>query len=281
MAAINAQQIRKIYAIGNALGIVERGNEDDDLHALVSALTGKDSVKSLTYTEAQAVIADLQKRQGAAPLPRHKPKTHPERPGGATDGQQRKVWALMYQLAKADMAAYTAASRKNGKKYIPLIKNATQLYVIERGALCGVVLDGSYNLTEANYKTSLQNMVDRVLITDKDGNQIGVVEDTAAQQKYGVVQTVYKQEDGKDAQTEAKALLQTLEQTGSVTGCQGDSRAVSGYALIVQETTTGLFGKFYIESDTHTFTDGKHEMALTLAFSNMMDEKEIENQSQG
>ena len=51
---------------------------------------------------------------------------------------------------------------------------------------------------------------------------------------------------------------------------------VSGYALIVQETTTGLFGKFYIESDTHTFTDGKHEMALTLAFSNMMDEKEIE-----
>ena len=133
--------------------------------------------------------------------------------------------------------------------------------------------------TEANYKTSLQNMVDRVLITDKDGNQIGVVEDTAAQQKYGVVQTVYKQEDGKDAQTEAKALLQTLEQTGSVTGCPGDSRAVSGYALIVQETTTGLFGKFYIESDTHTFTDGKHEMALTLAFSNMMDEKEIENQS--
>ena len=50
MAAINAQQIRKIYAIGNALGIVERGNEDDDLHALVSALTGKDSVKALTYT---------------------------------------------------------------------------------------------------------------------------------------------------------------------------------------------------------------------------------------
>ena len=50
MADINAQQIRKIYAIGNALGIVERGNEDDDLHALVSALTGKDSVKALTYT---------------------------------------------------------------------------------------------------------------------------------------------------------------------------------------------------------------------------------------
>jgi hypothetical protein len=45
MAAINAQQIKKIYAIGNALGIVERGNDDDDLHAMVSAMTGKGSIK--------------------------------------------------------------------------------------------------------------------------------------------------------------------------------------------------------------------------------------------
>ena len=109
MATIDKQQIRKIYAIGNALGIVERGNQDDNLHTLVASLTGKDSVKALTYAEAQAVITDLQQRQGAAPLPRHKPKTHTERPGGATEGQQRKVWALMYQLQKRDTAPSTAS----------------------------------------------------------------------------------------------------------------------------------------------------------------------------
>lgn len=176
---------------------------------------------------------------------------------------------------EAIMMAYTAASRKDGKKYIPLMKNATQVSVIEKGAFCGVVLDGGYNLTGATYKTSLQKLVDRVLITDKEGNQISVVEDTAAQKKYGVVQRVYKQEDGKDATTEAKALLQTIEQSGAVTAIS-DTRAVSGYALAVQEPTTGLYGKFYIESDTHTFVDGKEEMQLTLAFSNMMDEREIE-----
>lgn len=53
MAAINAQQIKKIYAIGNALGIVERGNDEDDLHAMVSAMTGKDSIKALTYHDPQ------------------------------------------------------------------------------------------------------------------------------------------------------------------------------------------------------------------------------------
>lgn len=179
---------------------------------------------------------------------------------------------------EAIMMAYTAASRQNGKKYIPLMQNVNQVCVIEKGALCGAVLDGGYNLTEATYKTSLQKLVDRVLITDKDGNQIGMVENAEAQKKYGVVQRVYKQEDGKDAMTEAKALLQVIEQSGAVTATN-DNRAVSGYAVAVQEAVTGLYGKFYIESDTHTYTDGKEEMQLTLAFSNMMDEKEIEKQS--
>lgn len=110
MAAINTQQIRKIYAIGNALGIVERGNAGDSLHDLVSSITGKDSVKALTYGEAQAVIADLQKRQGSAPPPpRRRPKAHAEVPGGATAAQQRKVWALMYELQKRDTAPSSAS----------------------------------------------------------------------------------------------------------------------------------------------------------------------------
>lgn len=178
---------------------------------------------------------------------------------------------------EAIMAAYTVAGRQNGKAYIPLMQNATQVCVIEKGTLCGVVLDGSYNLIEAVYRTSLQGLVDRVLITDKSGNQIGVAEDAAAQEKYGVVQRVYKQEDGKGTNAEAKALLQTLDQSGTVTAVS-DTRAVSGYAVAVLETISGLYGKFYIESDVHTFEDGKETMQLTLAFSNMMDEKEIDAQ---
>ncbi len=92
MAAIAAQQIRKIYAIGSALGIVERGNAGDSLHDLVASITGKSSVKALTYAEAQTVIRDLEKRQGGAPPPRRRPKEHAERPGGATATQQRKAW---------------------------------------------------------------------------------------------------------------------------------------------------------------------------------------------
>ena len=107
MAAIDKRQIRQIYAMGQALGIVERGNKEDDLHALVCAVTGKASVKALSRGEAQAVIADLRRRQGGA-TPRRRPKARPERPGGATEGQQRKVWALMHQLEARDAAPSTA-----------------------------------------------------------------------------------------------------------------------------------------------------------------------------
>ena len=180
---------------------------------------------------------------------------------------------------QAIMAAYTAASRQNGKKYIPVMR-ADKLHIIEKGALCGVVLDGSYNLTDASYSSSLRDMVNRVVLTDKNGNQISATEDTESRQEYGTVQKVLQQEDGEDASSQARSLLKTFTQSASVSAV-GDVRAVSGYAVIVQEAVTGLYGKFYIESDSHTFEDGKHEMQLTLEFELMMDEQEIEQTEGG
>ncbi len=181
---------------------------------------------------------------------------------------------------EAIMMAYTEASRKNGKKYMPLMQSIDKLSVIEKGTQCGVVMNGDYNLSDANYKSSLQNLVNKVLITDKNGNVVKTVQDTDSQSKYGTVQVVYKQEDGKDATDEAKNMLKTAELSASINGVPSDHRAVSGYSIVVQEPDTGLYGKFYIESDSHTFTNGKSEMQLTLAFENLMDEKEIEKKEE-
>lgn len=173
------------------------------------------------------------------------------------------------------MMAYTQAAKTTGKKYISLIKNINEVHVIEKGQMCGVILSGDYNLEDASYKASAQNMVNHVKITDKNGNTVSAVEDAVARNQFGTMQRVYTQEDGKDAATEAKAMLQGLEQSGTVNSVPADSRAVSGYAIIVYDKVSGLYGKFYIESDSHTFMNGKSEMQLTLAFSNLMDEKEI------
>lgn len=175
---------------------------------------------------------------------------------------------------EALMMAYTEASHSTGVPYLPVMKNVNEVHVIEKGQWCGVVLEGTYNLEDAGYKQSLQQMVNKVLISDKNGNVVSTVDDPDTQ-KYGVIQKVYKQEDGKDATTEAKAMLQGLEQIGSVTALS-DDRAVSGYSIAVQDEISGLYGLFFIESDSHTYANGKEEMQLTLAFQNLMDEKEIE-----
>lgn len=99
MKNIHPWQVKKIYAIANAMGLVNPRDAPDELHLLVQAITGRESVKALTYSEANKVIAELDRLQGGPPL---KPKSHAEIPGGPTEGQQRKVWALMYQLKKLD-----------------------------------------------------------------------------------------------------------------------------------------------------------------------------------
>lgn len=179
----------------------------------------------------------------------------------------------------AIMMAYTAAARKNGSKYIPLMTDINKVSVVEKGELCGAVMTGDYNLINATYKSTLQNLVNRVLITDKNNNVVKTIEDADSIRKYGLVQKVLKQNDGEDATAEAQKMLVTTEASASVSGVPNDFRALAGYSIIVQETDTGLYGQFYIESDTHTFSCGKAQMDLVLAFENLMDEKEIETES--
>lgn len=178
----------------------------------------------------------------------------------------------------AIMMAYTAAARKNGNKYIPLMTEINKVTVIEKGQLCGGVMTGDYNLIGATFKSTLQNLVNRVLIVDKNNNIVQTIEDTESIQKYGLVQKILKQNDGEDVTTDAQKMLVTTEASATVSGVPNDFRAIAGYSIIVQETDTGLYGQFYIESDTHTFSNGKAQMDLVLAFENLMDEKDIENE---
>lgn len=105
MRTIEQFQIRKIYAIGNALGITDSDAEEDELHILIGGMTAKDSIKSLTYKEARDMIARLEELQGRSASSNKRVKKsvkHEERPGGVTAGQQKKIWALMYELKKHD-----------------------------------------------------------------------------------------------------------------------------------------------------------------------------------
>lgn len=182
-----------------------------------------------------------------------------------------------YQIIQS---SYTAAARQNGKKYMPAMTEINKVSVIEKGQDSGVVLTGDANLSEANYKVSLQNMINKVLITDQKGAVLSVVEDLESQAKYGTIQKILEQEEGKDASAEAKNMLKDSEATASVSGFPDDIRAVSGYSVIVEEMETGLKGRFFVTADAHKYANGEATMDLTLEFENLMDEQEIDQKDE-
>lgn len=74
---------------------------------------------------------------------------------------------------------------------------------------------------------------------------------------YGLMQEYVKQSEDDNGQARAKEILNagTLEQKITVNGI-GDTRCTTGNAVVVQEPYTGIYGLFYIDSDTHTWKMG-------------------------
>ncbi len=96
---IQPWQIKKMWAISKALGM-----DKEDLYALADV----ESLHELDTRKANDVIARLNEMQGSYTPTKKSKKQHPEVAGMATEGQQRKAWALMYQLQSLDKTANTA-----------------------------------------------------------------------------------------------------------------------------------------------------------------------------
>lgn len=156
---------------------------------------------------------------------------------------------------------YAAATL--GKKYIPIMREGV-MDVIEKGRLVeGYTADDNINIEKTTYSESIEDVVNQVLIVDKDGNHQGYVKNDEDIKKYSLLQDVYKVDDKQNTQTQAKALLKSKKNECSLSGI-GEILCKTGYAIIVQNEQ--LKGKFYIKSDRHNITNGVHTMELQIEF---------------
>lgn len=175
------------------------------------------------------------------------------------------------------MAAYTKAYRKNKKKYIAQM-NGDKLEVIQKGKIIpNYHIRQGERITDSSYTEDLESMVNRVYIYDSNNNKIGSVSNSNWVKKYGVFQNTISADSG-NGKTEAKAELQGINKTASLTMI-GDYRCVSGLGVIIEDSRTGLKGKFWIENDSHEWSNGVYTTTLELAFKNVMDIQE-EDQEQ-
>lgn len=167
------------------------------------------------------------------------------------------------------MAAYTKAKKKTKKPYMAQMK-AAKLEVIEKGKLISDFwIKDDERILESSYSVTSDNMVNRVYIYNSKNKKIGSVSKPKWIQKFGVFQGTVSVDSGK-GKTEAKNQLHGLDKSASLTAL-GDPRCVSGLAVRIQDTRSGLAGKYWIENDTHEWSGGTYTMTLELEFKNVMD----------
>nr|DAU01766.1 MAG TPA: 43 kDa tail protein [Caudoviricetes sp.] len=183
----------------------------------------------------------------------------------------------MYDIV---MAAYTKAHHITGDKYFAMIyKRGLGVYKTE-WAVKGFTLSENSNIFASSISESMDEIKNKILIFDDKGKQIGEVKDDESLKKFGVFQEIYSKEEGVDPTTGANNLLKIKPSQSIKISALGDINCLSCYFVEVKDTATGLSGKYWISSDTHTFENGTYKMELELRFESLMDTKSAKDEAE-
>lgn len=168
-------------------------------------------------------------------------------------------------ISTGDKTIYKAISEAYGDNYY-ITAVGEKVEVRKKGSEVVAVISGKANLMDANYKKSMENMVNRVIVLD-DKN--GKVYETSAEEnlKYGILQDVIKAEKDKDVSVSAKEKLVGINDTSNINAV-GDFNVISGKAVIIQDISNGFTGKFLVTGDSHSIGNGEHTMSLTVEVLN-------------
>ncbi len=172
--------------------------------------------------------------------------------------------------------AYTLASVSTKKKYHIVFRGALLCVVEKKITDNTLVIEGGSNLMDASTSESIENMINQVVIYNKDDKLIKMLKNSEAIKLYGVMQDYLKQPEKEDVTAQAKKLIDDNGEVQKITlNNLGNIANVTGGTVVVREPYTGLYGQFFIDSDVHTWKNGIYLNKLVVNFKNMMDEKDV------
>lgn len=175
----------------------------------------------------------------------------------------------LYQIIQT---AYTLAAEKTGERYMLRFRGAElEVIVRARGGATAVITPGA-NLLTATVSESAEDLVSQVAIYDANGAPVRVRRNEDAIALCGVMQQYLKQGKDKNVDAEADAILADngIQRTITVEAL-GDHTLTAGGSVIVREPVTGLYGLYWIDSDSHTWKGGIYRTKLGLNLRKVMD----------
>ena len=133
--------------------------------------------------------------------------------------------------------------------------------------LVGVVTGDDY-VTDASYSSSIENLVNRVVLLNANEEPVGEVTNGLLQ--YGTINDAYKiSGDELDVEKEAEKLLKGIEESGKIV-VRGNSDFVTGKSIIVEKVNSKIRGRFAIISDTHDIKAASYTTTLGLRFDSVV-----------
>lgn len=182
---------------------------------------------------------------------------------------------LGVSLYKIIMTMYSLAADQTGKKYRVRF-SGSQLEVVEMGiSESSILLKPGSNLLVCTTAESASQMTNSVAIYDDNCNLLSTEEDGEAVSLYGLMQEAIRASAYEDPAAHAKQIIRERGlQTDITVQALGSLKLVTGNTVALQEPVTGVYGKFWIISDAHTWQRGIYRTRLTLSLDALMDEQE-------
>lgn len=167
--------------------------------------------------------------------------------------------------------ALSLQSAKDNKKYSIMALDENNNIIIGDNSTKEVAnfsLTDKTNIISSSHGESIENLVSLVYISDTNGDTSPdkSVKGEWAFNRFGKVTEVYKPDDKVDTKTAATQLLHSVDIEASLSAI-GNIYCVAGKSIEIQEEN--LKGKFFIKSDSHSFSNGQHTMNLTLDFTQL------------
>ena len=165
---------------------------------------------------------------------------------------------------------YNLAGERNGKRYLIRFTGDGKLEVVEKPNSASLTIASTMGVTNTWDISNLQNSV---AIYTSQGSLVRRVEDSASTGRNGRLEHVLTQRDGEDAGGEAQAWLEDHGLTQKLTvETLGDPRLITGSAVLLKDTGSGVSGLFWVDTDTHTWKNKQYFTKVTLNFRNIVDD---------
>lgn len=178
----------------------------------------------------------------------------------------------LYQVIQT---MYTLAAQQTGKKYQMRFRG-DKLEVVEKQQTEETIrlIPGS-NLISCDSQDSIENLVTSVAVYNKDSKRVATYDAAdGLRELYGLMQQAMKASDKEDPEKTARQILEDNGVKTTINAkCIGNTKLISGNAVVVHEPVTGADGLFWILSDTHEVTRGIYRTSVTLDFRNLMDKQ--------